>query len=123
MEKHDGNIVEYVVRKNGFSITDLATAANVNRRTIYNLFRQKHLKRVFIQVVGQTIRHDFSTEFPEHFTENDFPFKNPGTKTKAFAADPADDEANAWKEKYINLLEKYTETLLSETRMKESVEM
>ena len=44
MEKHYGQIVEYLVRKNGYSITDLATELDVNRRSIYNYFQNQFLK-------------------------------------------------------------------------------
>ena len=113
MEKHDGNIVEYIVRKNGFSITELAAASNVNRRTIYNLFQQRILKRVFIHKVGQTIRHDFSNEFPEHFNQTDFDFNALDDKTVIIIENPLVDDANGWKDKYIALLEAYNLFLLN----------
>ncbi|AMR32451.1 hypothetical protein A0256_13965 [Mucilaginibacter sp. PAMC 26640] len=113
MERHDGNILGYVLRKNGFSITELAAAANVNRRTIYNLFQQRILKWIFIHGVGRTIKHDFSIEFPEHFTRYDFTFEALDTQATNILDDPLINDSNDWKEKYISLLEAYILFLLN----------
>ncbi|AMR32442.1 hypothetical protein A0256_13915 [Mucilaginibacter sp. PAMC 26640] len=70
MENHNGQIVEYVVRRNGYSITDLATELKVNRRSIYNYFQNRNLKHDVIYKIGLIIRHDFAKEFPDLFNRN-----------------------------------------------------
>ena len=110
MEKHYGEIVECVVRKNGCSITELADGLNLNRRTVYNYFQNKYLKEDIIFKIGLLIRHDFSRELPELFTSEQFDNQRPH---------PFNDTAlynqeinnGYWKNKYTKLLEVYNETL------------
>ncbi|RVU02454.1 XRE family transcriptional regulator [Mucilaginibacter limnophilus] len=113
MEKHHGKIIEYRIRKNGYSISDLARCTQVNRRSVYNWFTQKNLKASIIYRVGCVLRHDFSEEFPELFTHDDFKqiyqVRQPFTQR---ANEPLFDETERWKNKYLNLLEKYNDTLL-----------
>ena len=113
MEKHYGKIVEYVVRKNGFSITDLAAETFVNRRSIYNWFNQKHLKSDIIYRIGCVIRHDFSNEFPELFHSHEFGVINEIKQSYSSGmVSPPNIEDEAWKHKYIMLLEKYNSMLI-----------
>ncbi|MDB5000927.1 MAG: hypothetical protein JWR76_2004 [Mucilaginibacter sp.] len=119
MNKHQGQIVEYVVRKNGFSLSELAIALNINRRSLYNWFQAKELKKSIIHRIGCVLRHDFSKEFPELFLSEDF---NSIYEPKKYRPEPAslinnDDEI--WKHKYITLLEQYSQ-LLSTSNARES---
>lgn len=113
MEKHYGQIVEYWVRKNGYSITDLATELDVNRRSIYNYFQNKYLKIDIILKIGRVIRHDFSKEFPEYFTPEDFEYGYKGRPVAMFAGAAENDSDENWKDKYLNLLEAYNEALIT----------
>lgn len=108
MEKHYGQIVEYVVRKNGYSITDLAEGMDLNRRTLYNYFQNKYLKYDVIHKIGIIVRHDFSREFPELFTSDQFELK-PIVKSLGLSTTTSDEDY--WKDKYIQLLEVYNEAL------------
>jgi AcrR family transcriptional regulator len=110
MEKHYGEIVEYYVRKKGVSITELAAGLNVNRRTVYNYFQNKYLKIDIIFDIGVLISHDFSSEFPELFTSEEFEKKTRQNVNNYLVVDPNSDEEK-WKDKYIQLLEAYNETL------------
>ncbi|GGH18086.1 helix-turn-helix domain-containing protein [Mucilaginibacter phyllosphaerae] len=115
MDKHHGQIIEYVVRKNGYSISDLARNTNVNRRSIYNWFNQKMLRCDVIYNIGCVLRHDFSQEFPEFFTSDDF-----RATTKKFPYQIPNEvnvntnENDLYKDKYLLLLEKYNELLINE---------
>ncbi|AMR33496.1 hypothetical protein A0256_19755 [Mucilaginibacter sp. PAMC 26640] len=110
MEKHYGQIVEYIVRKNGYSITDLAAGLNVNRRTIYNYFQSKNVKYDVIYKIGLIVRHDFSKDFPELFTADQFDVDQRPKPTFHTIAAVTDDESY-WQDKYIQLLETYNATL------------
>lgn len=100
MAVHQGDIIERVIRRQGHSLTDLAKLTGVNRRSIYNWFLQPKLKPENIIKIGQAIHHDFSVEFPGQFVSEDFtvPEKVQEAKEEIF---------DAWKEKYIDLLERY----------------
>ncbi|MBE9585863.1 hypothetical protein IM792_15510 [Mucilaginibacter sp. JRF] len=114
MNKHHGQLIEYRVRKNGYSISDLARNLNVNRRSIYNWFNQPYIKKDVILHIGIILRHDFSQEFPEMFTSEEFEsvhkFKPTGFGTQRTVTTNQDDEI--YKDKYVNLLEKYNMLLL-----------
>jgi predicted DNA-binding transcriptional regulator YafY len=107
MDKHYGKIVEYIVRKNGFSITQLAEELFVNRRSIYNWFNQETLRSDIVYRIGCVIRHDFSKEFPELFNSDEFEIIHQIRKPYT----PNNDQED-WKTKYLNLLEKYNLTLI-----------
>jgi lambda repressor-like predicted transcriptional regulator len=117
MDKHYGQIVELVIRKNGYSISELARMTHVNRRSVYNWFNQKYLKTEIIYRIGCILKHDFSVEFPDLFTKEDF---------KAIYAPKTVDSQDAifwelpdhhiWKDKYISLLEQYNKMLLNQTK-------
>ena len=110
MEKHYGQIVEYIVRKNGYSITDLATGLNVNRRTIYNYFQNKTVKYDVIYKIGLIVRHDFSKDFPELFTSDQFDInQRPRPMIDSVSNVTAGD--SYWQDKYIQLLETYNTAL------------
>lgn len=111
MEKHYGQVVEYLVRKNGYSITDLASELDVNRRSIYNYFQNKFLKSDIIYKIGCVIRHDFSKEFPELFTPDDF-LKYGTLKFNVAPSSAISGLEEEWKNKYLNLLETYNEALV-----------
>ncbi|MFA6082880.1 hypothetical protein [Mucilaginibacter sp.] len=103
--KHHGQIVEYLIRRNGYNLSDLAKSLKVNRRTIYNWFKQPQLKCDIIFHIGRIIRHDFSVEFPELFLPEQFDLIQKPTYIKQQL------DINDWKDKYCNLLEKYNQAL------------
>ena len=110
MSTHQGRIVEYVVRRNGYSLSDLANELKVNRRTIYNWFKSETLRTDIIFNVGKAVRHDFSNEFPEMFTSEEFELKPRYLSPKNETA-----EYSPYKDKYIALLEKYNNLLIART--------
>ena len=100
MTTHQGDVIERIIRRQGHSLTDLARLTGVNRRSIYNWFLQQRLKPENIIKLGQAINHDFSQQFPDQFVPEDFVGKTVNVET---VAEPLDQ----WKEKYIDLLERY----------------
>jgi predicted transcriptional regulator len=114
MDKHHGQIVEYIVRKNGYSISDLARNTHVNRRSVYNWFNQKHLRADIIFSIGCVLRHDFSKEFPELFVSDDFKIITRAGQLPVQHTNVAHSENEFYKNKYLNLLEKYNDLLIGE---------
>ncbi|MBE9583569.1 hypothetical protein IM792_03835 [Mucilaginibacter sp. JRF] len=104
---HYGQLLEYAVRRKGISLTELAVSLKVNRRTIYNWFESPYLKNNIIYRIGLAINHDFSVEFPQYFTSDMF------SSDKVRSANEISTYADSsdWKDKYINLLEKYNQVL------------
>ncbi|MBE9586364.1 hypothetical protein IM792_18065 [Mucilaginibacter sp. JRF] len=104
---HHGQLIEYAVRNKGINLTDLAVELNVNRRTIYNWFESSFLKKNIIHRIGLTINHDFSNEFPHLFTADTFSSDNVRHSNIA----SSNNDSSEWKDKYIDLLEKYNQVL------------
>lgn len=104
MSEHNGAIVEKVIRREGHSLTDLAKITGVNRRSIYNWFLQPRLKPEIIIRIGRAIKHDFSVEFPKQFVPDDFKVE---AKAELFLNTYSEEKIDVWKEKYIDLLERY----------------
>ncbi|MFB0497387.1 AcrR family transcriptional regulator [Mucilaginibacter sp. OAE612] len=111
MEKHYGQIIEYVIRKKGFNISDLARSLDINRRSLYNWFNQKDLSAAHIFKIGNVIRHDFSIEFPDMFTKDDFKFINQRYADNILVS-TTPQQLTDWKEKYLRLLEEYDTAVL-----------
>jgi transcriptional regulator with XRE-family HTH domain len=111
MEKHFGQIIEYVIRKKGFNISDLARSLNINRRTLYNWFNQKDLCAAHILKIGNVLRHDFSVEFPDLFTKEDFKVLNQQF-LENIVVSTTPQQLVDWEEKYLRLLEEYNTAVL-----------
>ncbi|RVU02457.1 XRE family transcriptional regulator [Mucilaginibacter limnophilus] len=109
MDKHYGQIVELIIRKKGYSISELARLTYVNRRSVYNWFNQKYLKPEIIHRIGCILDHDFSVEFPELFTKDDFEKTEKHIDSEISSNDTP--PMVAWKDKYIELLERYNNLL------------
>ncbi|MEJ7560415.1 MAG: hypothetical protein WKF66_19055 [Pedobacter sp.] len=106
--KHHGQLIEKIVRRNGHSITDIARLTHVNRRSVYNWFNQARLKPRTISCIGEAIQFDFTAMFPEFKEE----MSNKKPKQIEHAADRImDSESYHWKDKYIELLERHAKLL------------
>ncbi|ATP56111.1 hypothetical protein CPT03_06365 [Pedobacter ginsengisoli] len=105
MEHNAGEIVELAVRRQNVNISELSRRLQVNRRTLYNWFRQKKLHTDVIFEIGKVINYDFTHDFEGElsgfgFKEDLIQYKNEGQS----------DHTNSvyyWMEKYIALLEDY----------------
>src|SRR5215217_696865 len=117
---HQGQLIERVIRRNGYSITEIANYTHVNRRSIYNWFNQRYVKPSNILMVGKAIGYDFSQDFPELSEWLSDQIKKTLKRLdtpEQLEMNPAEAAiAEEWKSKYIALLERHNEvlTLLSE---------
>ncbi|MGM9474988.1 helix-turn-helix domain-containing protein [Pedobacter sp. GSP4] len=108
-----GEILERLVRRDRMGISELSRKLNVSRRTIYNWFGQDRIGHEVIWQVGKLLGQDLSSSFPEAFPKYS---AEPSNQT----ADPgkqAGSDSNSvyfWMNKYIHLLEKYNDLLITE---------
>jgi hypothetical protein len=106
--KHHGEIVENAVRSSAYPISKLADKLGVTRQTVYNLFSAPVISWDRLKEIGEIINYDFGKDlkFPRiksyNYPEND---SMPVFKDSA-------EEINFWKNKYIDLLERYNKLLL-----------
>lgn len=113
MDLHYGQVVERVIRRNGYSISELSRLTHVNRRSVYNWFKQEHLKPEIIFRIGCALKHDFSVEFPALFTKEDFKSVYEGNEQVQNSSPDEQTNSDTWKDKYIHLLEQYNNLLLN----------
>ena len=100
--KHHGKILEFVLRKNDYNISALAKLMNVNRRTLYNWFNQDQIRKEILFEVGRIIRHDFSIQLPELFSNNEFQYIYLPKKDRHIEM-----AEERWRNKYFILLQEY----------------
>jgi lambda repressor-like predicted transcriptional regulator len=113
MDTHRGQIIEMVIRREGYSISELARLAKVNRRSIYYWFNQQYLKTEIIYQIGIYIKHDFSIEFPHIFKPEDFKQLNTfGSISIVKNSSQERLDSEYWKDKYLDILEKYNQLLV-----------
>lgn len=115
MEKHAGEIVEMAIRRSDISIAEVARRLSVTRRSVYYWFNKKVLCVSVIYKIGQVINIDFSNEFPMLSHNTNIPYQ--------FSVDPENQvssDTSFWKNKYIKVLEQYTELLQQQTVAEEN---
>jgi len=112
MNKHHGQLIEKIIRLNGYNISELARLLSVDRRTIYIWFKKKRLKKDVILQFAEHINHDFSVDFPEIFLQ--------ANQSQSLNTSDCADEGSEYNntlpdkdihQKYIELLEKYNNLL------------
>lgn len=98
--KHRGDILRKEIDKSKVSKSKIAQELGITRRTLYNYFEEADLPYPIIEKVGEIIMFDFSVYFPELLP------KNPDQESSY------KELAEIWRNKYINLLEKYNKSML-----------
>lgn len=107
---HRGRIVEHIVRQDALSIIEISRRLDISRRTLYNWFDCEALDIGVITKIGNAISHDFSHEFPDEFNESNA-LKYEKMKNIDDAFNGPDNPIYHWMYKYIQILEKLSETL------------
>jgi transcriptional regulator with XRE-family HTH domain len=97
---HMGELLEKAVRRKGLNLTELASALNITRRTLYNWFKQELIDKATMERISDIIQFEFnSTSSTPMVTQNLMP--NPVIiKDESY-----------WQDKYIDLLERYSKLL------------
>ena len=110
--QHRGEIVERAVRQSGYSLTKLTIRLGKSRRWIYHAFENPMLPIETIFEIGRIIHYDFSDELVELKK-----YGNAISHEKEAEEKLPGNSAEFWKNKYLNLLEKYN-ALLENTSSK-----
>jgi len=105
--EHYGQIVERVIRRDGYSISELARLMNVNRRSVYNWFKQKRLKPEIIHRISVILEYDFSKDCPQLPALITVGKISEQPVTQVVVLPTEDRENDTWKDLYIVLLENY----------------
>mmetsp|Transcript_19544 Transcript_19544/g.22649 ORF Transcript_19544/g.22649 Transcript_19544/m.22649 type:complete len:117 (-) Transcript_19544:713-1063(-) len=108
--QHKGEIIEKAVRESGHSITKLAQKMGKSRRWVYQIFDSAAVPIDYIIDIGKIIHYDFSEDIKGiKMYGADRPITS--VEEARFTGKASSDEAEHWKEKYMNLLEKYNDLL------------
>lgn len=108
MKANTAEIVELVIRRKNINISELSRRVEVNRRTLYNWFKQKQLPIEVIQAIGKAIDHDFSEEFRDEFSKSgSSDIGHSPLNPAAIEQDNNQEVITYWMQKYIALLEEY----------------
>ena len=103
--QHKGKILEKAVRQSGMPLTKLSKKMDKSRRWIYNAFENENLSIDYIIEIGNIIHYDFSNDMED--------LKNYKDAVDHFGTPPNSNQTDYWKNKYLNLLEKYNQLLES----------
>ena len=103
-ELHMGQLLEKAIRKKGLNITAIARAIGVQRRTMYNWFLTKDLNVDIMQRISKVIVYDFGQPelAPAIVVPDVVEVANDLVTIK---------NEEYWKDKYIDLLERYSSIL------------
>lgn len=108
MSRHDGEILKGLIGKGGVPISRIAKQLGVDRSTIYRMFDKTDISIDFLLKIGKVINKDMSIFFPEVIQAIQEPpvnYNSPKSYSELL------DERRYWKDKYIDILEKYNSLL------------
>ncbi len=119
--KHRGEILEKVIKEgpNKVSIAELARRTGYDRTTVYQHLKNPNLDLAIVMKYGKALKHDFSKELPE-LLEYGAMVVEPLTNYRPLTLSEALQERDYWKDKYIRLLEKYNEMVVSQLNKKDN---
>lgn len=103
--QHRGEIIRKAVYNSGYTITEIAKTIGKSRRWMYLMFENSNVSLDVVMKIGKIIRYDFSQEIKEF---NSFSTKINSTFPSDEIEEPS---AEYWKNKYLKLLEDYSELL------------
>jgi len=112
MEKHKGQIVKKIIKREGYSFLKISEKLCISRNTLYNKFQDPNLNHSLILAIGEIIKYDFTIDFPEMRTPNIFG-PDLGEYKKEFASYGINKiiELLMLEKKYTGLLEHYNQLL------------
>ncbi|HUH18092.1 transcriptional regulator [Albibacterium sp.] len=106
--RHDGNVLRKLIGDVGVPISRIAKELDVDRSTIYRMFDKADISIEFLLKIGKVINKDMSIFFPEiiqTIQESTIDYSSLKSYSELL------DESNYWKDKYIDVLEKYNSLL------------
>lgn len=105
---HRGEILLKAIRQSGIPVTRIVKTMNKSRRWLYNMFEKSDVPLDTLFEIEKIISYDFSSEIPE--------IRNKIKEKRMSLNEDEEDifgnnSAEFWKNKYLKLLEEYSELL------------
>lgn len=116
--RHDGNVLRKLIGDVGVPISRIAKELDVDRSTIYRMFDKADISIEFLLKIGKVINKDMSIFFPEiiqTIQESTIDYSSLKSYSELL------DESNYWKDKYIDVLEKYNNLLNEQSTTMRSI--
>jgi hypothetical protein len=108
--EHRGEILEKAIRKSEFSITAVARHLNRSSRWLYYQFENEYVPLDSMLKIGRFIRHDFSKELKQLKEQKELS-QGIVIEESNMAYDESRQDVEYWKNKCLELYEKYTKLL------------
>jgi hypothetical protein len=109
MKQHRGRILAITVESTGLNKEDVAIRAGYSRSAYYKHVENANLDYHILMAYGKAIKHDFTAEFP------DMPkymlYDIDDSRDDAMTREEAIRQRDSWKDKYLDLLEKYNKVI------------
>lgn len=108
MLKHKGEIIEKIINSSDVPVTEIAKRLGMSRATVYRLYDKPEVSLDTIIQLGKALNTDMSKYFPEVLQAVQEPpvgYSAPKNYAELM------DEVKFWKDKYIDVLEKYNSLL------------
>ncbi|RYE51191.1 MAG: hypothetical protein EOP48_18570 [Sphingobacteriales bacterium] len=103
---HRGELLKNVISKSDLNITTITKRAGYNRSSYYNHILLADLSYVILEKYGKAMGYDFSKILPE--MRSYISFEEPeGSYGEPFTIENVIKQRDTWKDKYLQLLEKY----------------
>lgn len=113
MKPDRGRILAIAVEHTGRNKEEVAMMAGYSRSAYYKHIENPNLEYHILMAYGKAIKHDFTIELPEM---PKYIFNDPEDSNRPSSIEEAIRQRDMWKDKYVELLEKYNR--LIEERMK-----
>ncbi len=108
--QHKGEIIEKAIRLSGYPITKLAKKLGKSRKWVYLQFENSNVSIDNILEISSIIHHDFSNDIKElkkYKLQNEMQLSIESENVNK----SKQTEIESWKNKYLELLEKYNRLL------------
>lgn len=114
-----GKVLEDFIKNLNPKVSKAALAKKLgyDRSTLYLHFANPNLDYSVILKYGKALKHDFSVEFPDMF-QYISTVEEPLAEYKVMSVSEALRERDYWKDKYINLMERYNELIMAQLEKK-----
>lgn len=103
--QHRGEIIRKAIYNSGYTVTEIANSIGKSRKWMYLMFENSNVSLDVVMKIGKIIHYDFSHEIKE--------FSFFSTRINSVTTSSENDETSVeyWKNKYLKLLEEYSELL------------
>ena len=104
--QHRGELLKKAIKESGMPVTKIHKSLNKSRRWLYNQYENSDVMLDVLIKVGKIIHYDFSADVTELRATN-----APSSFQDSGELPYPSENAAFWKDKYLRLLEEYTELL------------